>query len=65
MTSLQSLFTLYPFLRFISQRMTLEAGHIVYKGSSKFLYPKVSGTIHANMGCIVEQTVKYKRNKHT
>jgi hypothetical protein len=45
--------------------MTLEAGHIVYKGSSKFLYPKVSGTIHANMGCIVEQTVKYKRNKHT
>ena len=66
MTSLQSLFTLYPFLRFISQRMTLEAGHIVYKGSNQNFYiPKVSGAIPAKMGCIVEQTIKYKRNKRT
>jgi ribonuclease HI len=26
-------------------------------------YQKESGPIHANLGCIVEQTVKYKRNK--
>ena len=24
-----------------------------------------NSTIHANLGCIVEQTVKYKRNKRT
>ena len=66
MTSLRSPFTLYPFLRFINQRMTLEAGHTIYKGSNQNFYiQKVSGTIPANLGCIVEQTVKYKRNKRT
>ncbi len=65
MTSLRSLFTLYPFLRFINQRMTLEAGHIVYKGSNQNFYiPKKSGTIHAKMGCIEPLKQRDKENKH-
>jgi hypothetical protein len=46
--------------------MTLEAGHTIYKGPNQNFYiQKVSGTIPTNLGCIVEQTVKYKRNKRT
>ena len=45
------------------QVLTQEKGTI--KNPLDSNYQKKSGTIHANLGCIVEQTVKYKRNKHT
>ena len=45
------------------QVLTQEIGTI--KNPLDSNYQKKSGTIHANLGCIVEQTVKYKRNKHT
>ena len=45
------------------QVLTQEIANIVNPLDSN--YQKESGTIHTNLGCIVEQTVKYKRNKHT
>ena len=45
------------------QVLTQEIGTI--KNALVFYFQKESGTIYTNLGCIVEQTVKYKRNKHT
>ena len=45
------------------QVLTQEIGNIVNPLDSN--YQKESGTIHTNLGCIVEQTIKYKKNKHT
>ena len=45
------------------QVLTQEKGTI--KNPLDSNHQKKSGTIHANLGCIIEQTIKYKRNKHT
>lgn len=66
MTSLRSPFTLYPFDIFLKPKYGFGGYFSLFNGANQNFYiPKKSGTIPANMGCIVEQTVKYKRNKRT
>jgi hypothetical protein len=46
-----------------TQESTQEIGEI--KNPLDDFYKTEHSTIHADLGCIVEQNVKYKRNKHT
>jgi hypothetical protein len=66
MTSLRSPYSLYPFDIFLKPKYDFGGWLSLYKRANQNFYiRKVSGTIPANLGCIVEQTVKYKRNKRT